>query len=321
MDTNLHVIFGAGQVGATLATGLVNLGKRVRVVRKSPAPVAPNVELMTGDATDPRFCAQAARDASVVYHCMNPSDYSAKIWARLVPLYMENLIAAAGSAGARLVVLDNLYMLGRTAGRPMNEQTPMNPCSKKGEIRAAVAHRLFTAHEKGQVVAVSGRASDFYGPLATLSILGDLFWKPAISGSKVRTPADPDAIHTYHYVPDVAAGLAALAEGPIEAYGKAWMLPCQPAESMHRLVDRLSKYFGRNINVVKLPRWLVKSAGFFVPLLREVDEMLYQWDEPFIVDDRAFRTQFGLNPVDREDAAKATVGWAQEHYRLRTKKN
>ena len=173
----MHVIFGAGQVGTPLAMKLIEQGQRVRVVRRSHGEIAPGAELVPGDALDPGFCARACEGANVVYHCMNPA-YESALWARVVPRTMENLIAAAGGAGARLVVLDNLYMLGRTGGRPMNEDTPMNPCSRKGEIRARAAERLFAAHAKGDVRAVCGRASDYYGPRGTLTYLGDFFWKP-----------------------------------------------------------------------------------------------------------------------------------------------
>ncbi|MFZ1908393.1 MAG: NAD-dependent epimerase/dehydratase family protein, partial [Burkholderiales bacterium] len=216
----MHVIFGAGQVGTLLAIKLREQGERVRVVRRSHGEIAPGAELVPGDALDPGFCARACEGASVVYHCMNPA-YDSKLWAKVVPRAMDNLIAAAGGAGARLVVLDNLYMLGRTGGRPMNEDTPLNPCSRKGEIRARAAARLLEAHAKGAVRAVAGRASDFYGPRGTLTYLGDFFWRPVLAGKKARSPVDPDAVHTYHYIPDVAAGLARLGSAPDDALGRA----------------------------------------------------------------------------------------------------
>ncbi len=225
---DLHVIFGAGQVGPLLAQHLLDAGHRVRVVRRGNQSIAPQIELISGDATDREFCAGAAMGGSVVYHCMNPAEYNAKIWADLVPKYMDNLIAAARTAGARLVVLDNLYMLGRPNGKPLTEKTPVNPCSKKGEIRAKTAEKLFAAHNKGEVAAITGRASDFYGPRARLGFLGDPFWKPALSGRKVRTPINPDAVHTYHYVPDVAAGLAALGSAPSMPTANPGCSPANP---------------------------------------------------------------------------------------------
>jgi nucleoside-diphosphate-sugar epimerase len=268
---------------------------------------------MSGDAADPDFCLRAAAGATTVYHCMNPP-YDAKVWAELVPRYMDNLIAAAGRAKARLVVLDNVYMLGAANGRRLSEDTPMNPRSRKGEIRARAAERLLDAHRRGEVVATTGRASDFYGPGGTLTGLGDFFWPRALAGKTAYSPYPLDAVHTYHYIPDVAAGLATLGTGPDDAYGRPWMLPCAPAESMRQLLARLERVLGRRLAVSRIPRAVLKVAGIFMPVMRELDEMLYQWDEPFVVDDSQFRARFHSEPTSVDDAAAATVAWATNHY-------
>jgi nucleoside-diphosphate-sugar epimerase len=313
MASELHVLFGAGQVGQVLARLLLDDGKRVRIAKRSQAPVIAGADLVLGDASDRTFCVEAAQGASTVYHCMNPP-YDARVWADLVPRYMDNLIAAAARAGARLVVLDNVYMLGRPAGHPLDEQTPSNPCSRKGEIRARAAERLFEAHRRGEVRATSGRASDYYGPGGTLTHLGDQFWRPALAGKTARVLVNPDMVHTYHYIPDVAAGLAVLGTAGDDAYGQPWMLPCAPAETMRALVGRLSGKLGREMRLASVPRGVVKAIGLFVPLVREVDEMLYQWDEPFVINDARFRKRFQQEPVDVEKAAADTVAWAKQHY-------
>jgi nucleoside-diphosphate-sugar epimerase len=312
MDADLHVLFGAGQVGQPLARLLLQAGKRVRIARRSAGSVE-GTESVQGDAADPAFCARAVRGAATVYHCMNPP-YDTRAWSKLVPRYMDNLITASGQAGARLVVLDNVYMLGRPNGRPLDEDTPVNPCSRKGEIRARAAERLFEAHRRREVVATAGRASDFYGPGGTQTGLGDFFWPRIFAGKTAYSPFPVDAVHTYHYVPDVAAGLAALGCAENDAYGQPWMLPCQPAGTLRELVARMATTMGRPIEIGQVPRWIVKAAGIFVPLMRELDEMLYQWDEPFVIDDRRFRARFRQTPLAVDEAAAQTVAWARQHY-------
>jgi siroheme synthase (precorrin-2 oxidase/ferrochelatase) len=63
-----------------------------------------------------------------------------------------------------------------------------------------------------------------------------------------------------------------------------------------------------------VPPWVIKAVGLFVPLMREVAEMLYQWEEVFVVDDGRFRSQFETPPTDARDAARATVAWAIRAY-------
>jgi nucleoside-diphosphate-sugar epimerase len=313
MNAELHVLFGAGQVGYPLAERLLTNRRRVRVAKRTAGHVPAECEVVLGDATDPAFCLDAARGASTIYHCMNPP-YDTRIWADKVPRYMDNLIAAAARTGARLVVLDNLYMFGRPAGRSLNEDSPLNPCSRKGEIRARAAKRLFEAHRRGDVLATSGRASDFYGPGGTLTGLGEYFWPRVLAGKTGYSPYPLDAVHTYHYIPDVAAGLAALGCAESDVYGRPWMLPCGPAGPLRDLVQRLARTLERPIKVAQVPRWIAKGIGVVMPLMRELDEMLYQWDEPLVVDDRRFRERFHMMPTDPDDAASCTVDWAKRHY-------
>lgn len=313
-DSQLHVIFGAGQVGRPLAERLLDAGHRVRIAKRSPLRAPAGAEVVTGDAADPAFCATAARDAAAVYHCMNPP-YFARVWAEQVPRYLDNLIAAAGRAGARLVVLDNVYALGRPDGRPLDEDRPLNPCSRKGEVRARAIERLFDAHRRGAVRAVAGWASDFYGPGGTQSHLGDQFWPGVLAGKAGRVVLRPDAVHTYHYIPDVAAGLMALGTADDVVEGRPWMLPCAPAGTLRELVGRLAAHLARPIRLTTMPPLAMRLLGTVVPILRELAEMSYQWDEPFVVDDRRFRERFAVRPTDPDEAARATVAWASAHYR------
>jgi hypothetical protein len=132
-----------------------------------------------------------------------------------------------------------------------------------------------------------------------------------MAGKRGRVVVDPDAIHTYHYIPDVAAGLATLGTAEDDAYGRPWMLPCAPAETMRALVARFSRHLGREIRIARLPRGILKIASLVVPLLREIEEMMYQWEEPFVINDARFRARFGRTPEDVERAAADTVAWAK----------
>ncbi len=307
-----HVVFGAGQIGAPLAARLRDRGHHVRLVRRAGGGPT-GVEVRTGDAGDPAFAAEAVRDADVVYHCMNPA-YDAALWARELPRLMTALVGAAGREGARLVVLDNLYMLGDPHGRPMDESTPVNPCSRKGEIRARVAGQLFEAHRRGDVRAVSGRASDFYGPGGGGTYFGDAFWPRVLAGKRAQVLSDPEIAHTFHYTLDVAEGLATLGEAPDDACGSWWMLPAEPAETSGAMIRRFATALGRPIGVERVPALALAAMGWFVPMIREIREMAYQFEAPFRCDDRRFRARFAPATTPLEQGAAATVAWARGAY-------
>ena len=208
----LHVVFGSGQVGAPLVQELVARGHRVRVVRRTQGAASAGVELAVGNAFDRTVCVQNAQSATAVYHCLNVA-YSTKAWADELPKFQENLIEAAGRTGARLVVLENLYMLGRPNG-PLNEHTPAQPASRKGELRRKLSEALFAAHRAGTVKVVAGRASDLFGPGVSQSQIGENLFARVLAGKSAQVFGDPDALHSFSYAPDVARGLAALAGAP-----------------------------------------------------------------------------------------------------------
>jgi hypothetical protein len=102
---------------------------------------------------------------------------------------------AAACAGARLVVLDCLYMYGRPERVPFDEDTPLRPCSRKGELRATLARELFEAHARGDVRATTGRASDYFGPDVPVALLGTRFAERLLAGKPLEMGGDPDQPH------------------------------------------------------------------------------------------------------------------------------
>ena len=309
----VHVVFGAGQIGTPLAERLVRAGHEVRVVRRSPGTPAAGASLRTGDAGDPAFVEAATSGARVIYHCMNPP-YSAATWSHVLPSWRQAIVAAAAKAGARVMLLDNIYLLGRPNGKLLSENSPISPCSKKGEIRAHEWRAWLAAHHKGDVRVVCGRASDFYGPGATQTYFGDAFMPKALGSGVAQTLTRLDTPHTYHYTLDVAAALAELGAAPEADTGRWWMLPAAPAVSTQAMLDMIGAAMGHKLRVQAVPTIAIKGLGLFMPLLREIAEMGYQWSEPFVVNDHAFRTRFATGATPLEQGVPAMVDWARQHY-------
>lgn len=308
-ETPLHVVLGAGQIGNRVARLLVARGLRVRLVNRSARATAPaGVEVVTGDITDHAFAERAAAAAAVVYDCMNPPYH---LWPELLLPLASGALHAASSAGAKLVALDCLYMYGRPSG-PMTEESPLAPCSKKGALRVTLGELRLAAHQRGDVRVAIGRASDFFGSDLPFSAFSERFWQRVRAGKPAECMGDPDMPHSYTYVEDIARALVTLGERE-ESLGRVWHLPTPPAESTRALNARLGRAVGLSIETQRVPRWLLRTIGVFSPFMREVHEMAYQWDVPFVLDDSRFRATFGQGATAIDDAVAEVAGWARAH--------
>ncbi|APR75602.1 Nucleoside-diphosphate-sugar epimerase [Minicystis rosea] len=310
---SLHVVLGAGQIGTRVADILLARGHRVRIVRQGRGgEPRPNLTWMSGDVTDLAFAAEATRGAAVVYDCMNPPYHR---WPELLLPIARGALHGATQAGAKLVALDCLYMYGRPEG-PLHEGSKLAPCSKKGALRVELAEARLEAHRRGDVRVAIGRASDFFGPDLPYSCWNARFFERIAAGKPGECMGDPDMPHSYTYAGDVARALVTLGERE-EALGQVWHLPTPPAESTRALAARLGRALGTRVEVSRLPRLVLRGIGVFSPFMREVAEMAYQWDVPFVIDDTRFRTTFGYGATPIDEAVAATAAWARQHFTFR----
>ncbi len=297
----LHLVLGAGQVGSLVAEQLHERGHRVRVARRTPSPDA-RFETVALDVRDPEAVARAADGAAVVYNCTNPLYHQ---WVELLLPMARGAAEGAARAGARLVVLDNVYMYGDTSH--IREDLPMTPVSKKGELRKQAAEWLLS---REQPIAIE-RAADFFGPSTPFAIYGERVFQRALAGRAVEVFSDLDRLHSYSYTGDVARGLVAL--GSRETRG-IWMLPVNPAETTRDLLDRYERAIERPIRTRRIPKWVLRGAGLFEKQLGEMVEMIYQWEQPYVIDDSKFRAAFGFGATPWDEAVAATAKWALETY-------
>jgi nucleoside-diphosphate-sugar epimerase len=303
----LHVVFGTGQVGNALAARLAGLGIPVRMVsRHRPAALPGGADWRAADATDPEAAADAAKGASVIYQCLN-APYTQ--WPERFPPLQQGVLAAAERTGALLVSLENLYGYGPTGGRPVTEDLPLAATTVKGRIRAAMTAELLAAAEAGRVRIVIGRASDFFGAGVTQgSTLGERVFGNALAGRRADFIGNPDLLHTYSYVPDIAAGLATLGTDA-RAAGQVWHLPGPPTVTTRALLDLVAGEVGHRVGVRVLPKLALRALALASPLMRGLAEMSYQFDEPFVLDTRKYEAAFGATGTPLADAVAATVAW------------
>jgi nucleoside-diphosphate-sugar epimerase len=307
-------IFGAGQVGMTLMEQLVQQGIAVTLVNRRGQvgePLPAGATVVAGDLTEPATVARLAKDAELIFATAQP-DYTQ--WPEQWPPLMESLIAGIALTDARLVFVDNLYMYGPTSGKPIHEDLPYAATGRKGRTRAAIATMLLDAHKAGKVRATIGRASDFYGPRATdTAIFGDRFFEAAAAGKPADLFGNPDLLHTYTYVPDFARALIDLSRSG-EAYGRAWHVPNAQTVSTREMVHKFEKALGQPVKTRVVSPLMLSAVGLFVPIVREMKEMAYEFEQPYVVDDSRFRAAFDVQTTPLDEAIAATVEWYRMYH-------
>jgi nucleoside-diphosphate-sugar epimerase len=306
----LHVVFGTGAVGMSVMDELIRRGpRRVRMVNRSGRVSVPHgVEVVGGDATDEAFAREASEGASVVYFALNPP-YDK--WPELFPRLQAGVLEGAASTGAKLIAMENLYMYGPTDGRPLTEDLPHAPNTRKGRVRARMSKELMEAHTSGNVRVAIGRASDFFGPRVLVSAAGEQVFGRAVEGKSAQVAGDPDQPHTYTYAPDIGKGLAILGERE-EALGQAWHLPSPETLTTRRFVERIFEEVGKPARIQAAPKFLLQAMGLFNPGIRETIEMLYEFEEPFVVDHSKFEEAFGEQATPLRESIQRSVRWYRE---------
>jgi nucleoside-diphosphate-sugar epimerase len=303
----LHVVLGFGAIGRGTAGLLLEQGHEVRVITRSGRPEeagggpATHISL---DATDAEALTRAARGAAVLYNCASPAYHR---WTTDWPPLAAALLSAAEATGAVLATVSNLYGYGPVPG-PMTEATPLRAAGPKGRVRARMWLDALAAHESGRVRAVEIRASDYIGP-GTQSPLGDRVVPRLLAGRAAAVLGSADAAHSWSYVDDVARLLVTVGADP-RAWGRPWHVPSNPPRTQREAIADMARIAGvPPVRVRVMPRSMLRLAGLFSPVVRELPEVAYQMERPFVIDSSAAEAAFGLRPTPWEHVLTETIAF------------
>lgn len=305
MSQRTHLVVGAGPIGSAVVRRVVAAGDRALVVTRSGAgPDLPGVEKVALDASDATRLRSVAVGADVIYNCVNPQYHR---WAVDWPPIAQALLAAAESSGAVLVTTANLYVYGHVDA-PMTEQTPLAGAGTKARVRIQMWQEALEAHQAGRIRATEARGADYVGPgSGPQSHLGDRVVPKLLADKNVQVLGSPDTLHTWTYTEDMAMTLVALGADE-RAWGRAWHVPSALECTQREAIGRLAAMAGvRAPKVSTIPPVLLKALGLVNPMMRELPEVAYQLDQPFVMDSSAAQTELGLVPTPADDVLRATL--------------
>lgn len=296
----MQTILGAnGVIAINVAKQLPQYTDKIRLVSRNPKKINAADELFKADLLNATDTAKAIEGSEVVYLTAG-IPYRINLWRKQWPIIMQNVIDGCKRHNAKLVFFSNVYPYGLVEGW-MTEETPFNPCSKKGEVRASIELTLLDEIKKGNINAQIARAADFYGPHTPLSYLKVMLFDNFAKGKKAQWFLTDTTKHSFTYTPD--AGKATALLGNTEsAYNQVWHLPTDMnVPTGKEFIEMTANAFGVAPNYMILKMWMIKMAGLFSGDIREATEMLYQSTSDYFFDCTKFNKAFDFKMLTYQE--------------------
>ncbi|MGQ2909763.1 MAG: NmrA family NAD(P)-binding protein [Aliihoeflea sp.] len=277
------VILGAGgRVGNEIAKAFVAAGWRVRGVARGAKAhgLAAGVEPVAVDATDRAALVMACAGADIIAHALNPL-YTE--WEEKVMPLAQNVLEAARVNGATIMLPGNVYNFGLEVGMDMRESDPQIGSTAKARIRIEMETMLAETVRLDGVRTIVIRAGDFYGGEKPGTWLDELILAKLDKGI-FTWPGPMDLAHSFAYLPDLAQAFVAVAERRAEL---------APFEVLHfaghtvtgqEMKGATEHAVGRPLSRRGVPWRLLRAAGLFMPMMRELAAMSYLWRVPHSLD-------------------------------------
>ncbi len=303
-DGTALVLGATGGIGGEMARALAARGWTVRGLRRKPAesPRSEGIDWIVGDAMNAANVLAAAEGAALIVHAVNPPGY--RDWDRLVLPMLDNSIAAACTNRARVLLPGTVYNYGPDVFPLIPETAAQNPLTRKGAIRVDMERRLHRAVGQGAKLLIL-RCGDFFGPRPGGSWFSQGLLTPGKPPTRITQPGQPGIGHQWAYLPDVAETAMRLLDREADLGDDAMFhMDGHWDADGDEMVAAIARALGEpDLPVRRIPWWLLRLGGLAVPLLREISEMRYLWQQPVRLDNRRLRAFLGEEPHTPLDLA------------------
>lgn len=316
---HLTILGAGGSLGHALVSRAARRGHIVNAVVRSPAtaPKMPEgASPVVADLLDASAVLRACQGADAIVHA---GSVPYPEWPVSVSLMARNALQAAETIGAVLGFPGNVYVYGRPRTRPVTEDHPQEPHTKKGKLRLRIERELLGAHAAGKACVVMPRFPDFYGPGSAREIVDGTslralrpVFEGAAEGTPCRWPLTADVPREYIYIDDAADAMLNLLETP-SAYGRAIHVPGPGTVTGRELIDIAYRLAGRKPRVRVFGRGMIRLVGLYNREARAAYEMAYLFDDPVVLDGSLYRSVMGAAPpaTPYAEGIRRTLEWVR----------
>jgi nucleoside-diphosphate-sugar epimerase len=295
MRNNQIILGSGGSIGTALAKELKQYTNEIHLFARTPKKVNENDVLVKGNLLDADQIANALKNMDVAYLVVG-LPYETKIWERDWMNIIKNVIEGCKMHKVALVFLDNVYMYDPAFFNNLTEDTPMKAVSKKGAVGAAISKLLIDEMKRGEIKIIIARSADFYGKDVSQSMFNEIVIKRILKGKKANWFIDGNKKHSLTLVEDAAKAIAILGNTN-SAYNQVWHLPTDEAFTANELVEKISYITGKAAKLQIASHKFIAVLKWFIPAVKESEELLYQFDRHYVFNSNKFQDAFGIKPT------------------------
>ena len=323
------LILGAtGSIGYAVAANLLARKLPVTILVRNRAkadalfPNEPTLTIVEGDVQDAALLNRIAVGMDFIFHGIN---YPYNQWFGNMDTATGKVIDAAAQGGSTIIFPGNVYNFGNIK-EPIREDSRPNPCTRKGQLRVEIEAMLEQAANAGRCRVMNVRLPDFWGPNVLNDGVRPIF-ENALTGKALPWILNADVPHQSVYTRDAAEVIARLilrnwavrtsqasaiqaVVKPYEVYNYGGAtLP-----SIRAWFGQISALTGKSLSVQVYNRFTISILSLFMPILWEVKEMSYLYENTILLDDSNVLTLFpDFRPTPMNQALTETLTWFSEY--------
>lgn len=201
---------------------------------------------------------------------------------------------------------DNMYSYGNWRGNVLTEDLLHNAQTEKGKIRAAVIHKFANSPINERVTIV--KSSDFIGMRIVKGIFGVGFLNDIFANKTVNLFGNPKLPHHFSFINDFAKAMLLVAFEN-DTYNTIWHVPNAPAITPFDWLRLFEQSTSLNIKHRTVPKLAIQLLGLFNPFIKELSELSYQFEYPYLIDSSKFIKRFGDISTKPEVIVQQTIEW------------
>ena len=310
MKSEILILGSTGSIGYAFAENLISKNIAITVLVRDVAKanklfkLNPIVEIIRGDVQDLELLKKISTDKKYIFHGIN---YPYDKWFGNMDTATMKIIEAASQQKATIIFPGNVYNYGNLP--IIKEDSPQNPCTRKGALRVELEKMLYKAANAGKCKVLNVCLPDFWGPNVLNEGIKPIFLN-ALNGKALPYMIRTDIPHQNVFTKDAAEIMVRLMQRGLEKPHENYNYGGYVHSTMKEFLDQISRLANSPEKITLYSKWLFSVLGIFMPMMKEVKEMLYLFEGTVILDDSKVRKLFpDFKEIPMDEAITETLSW------------